>query len=156
MGGRVLVIGYGNTLRGDDGVGQRVANRVMRWQRPKVIALAVVQLTPELAADLAHASEVVFIDAACGQDELRVTRVQPIAEPGSVGHAGSPGRLLGWTQALYGFTPEAWVVTIPAYDTEFGEGLSPGAARGMRTALRWLRDWLEAFDTARPGLRPRG
>src|SRR5947209_7059306 len=39
MGG-VLVIGYGNELRGDDGVGPCVARTVASWQRPGLRALA--------------------------------------------------------------------------------------------------------------------
>jgi Ni,Fe-hydrogenase maturation factor len=61
---RVLVIGYGNTLRRDDGVGVRVAEAVAADPRfAHVRVLAVHQLTPELALDIGSASLVIFVDA---------------------------------------------------------------------------------------------
>jgi Ni,Fe-hydrogenase maturation factor len=52
---RRLVIGIGNLLRGDDGVGGLLAEEVG--------GRSVQQLTPELAAELAELEVVVFIDA---------------------------------------------------------------------------------------------
>ncbi len=46
---RLLIIGYGNTLFGDDGLGQLIAQRVAEWAVPGVLALARHELTPELA-----------------------------------------------------------------------------------------------------------
>jgi Ni,Fe-hydrogenase maturation factor len=57
-----LVIGIGNPLRGDDGVGRWLAQRAGRWLAPAQLR-TVQQLTPELAADIALASRVLFIDA---------------------------------------------------------------------------------------------
>ncbi len=57
-----LVIGLGNSLRGDDGVGCWLAQRAERWL-PAERVRAVRQLTPELADDLAAAGRVLFIDA---------------------------------------------------------------------------------------------
>ena len=63
-----LVIGIGNTLRGDDGVGWWLAQRAERW-RPAVQVRVVQQLTPELAAELAPVNRVLFIDAWLGPAE---------------------------------------------------------------------------------------
>lgn len=62
-----LVIGYGNELRGDDGVGPKVAEAVEAWKLAGVSVLALRQLTPELAADLAVVRRVIFVDAALPQ-----------------------------------------------------------------------------------------
>ena len=61
----VLIIGYGNPLRGDDGVGWRVAEAVAA-ALPDGAAevLTVHQLTPELAELMSRADRVIFIDAA--------------------------------------------------------------------------------------------
>jgi hydrogenase maturation protease len=58
-----LVIGFGNTLRSDDGVGPRVASVVAGWGLPGVVAIAVHQLGPELAEPLAEAGRAFFVDA---------------------------------------------------------------------------------------------
>jgi len=60
----ILVIGYGNTLRRDDGVGVRAAEMMAADSRfADVEVLTVYQLTPELSLDIATASLVVFVDA---------------------------------------------------------------------------------------------
>ncbi len=41
----VLVIGYGNTLRSDDGVGQRVATLVEEWELPYIRSYANCQIS---------------------------------------------------------------------------------------------------------------
>ncbi len=69
----VLVIGYGNTLRGDDGVGQLVAVAVSKWQLPGVIALERHQLTAELAEPLSRAAIAIFVDSqACRRSSRRL------------------------------------------------------------------------------------
>ena len=70
----LLVIGYGNALRGDDGAGpcaarlfgERCAARPGGDGAPR--ALAVIQLLPELVDELAQAARVVFIDAYAAND----------------------------------------------------------------------------------------
>jgi hypothetical protein len=56
-----LVIGYGNSLRGDDSIGIKVAQMVADWHLPKVRSLSSHQLTPELAAELAQVDLTIFI-----------------------------------------------------------------------------------------------
>ena len=60
----VLVIGYGNTLRGDDGVGPRVVEAIGTLGLPGVRTLICPLLTPELADPISRAEKVIFVDAA--------------------------------------------------------------------------------------------
>jgi hydrogenase maturation protease len=135
-----LVIGYGSPLRRDDAAGPLLAERVAAWGRPDVRALAVHQLTPELAEPMSQARRVVFADATVEEADglARVRKVIP-ADGGVVsGHCSDPGWLLGLCQALYGRCPVAWLVTIPAADLGLGEGLSAAAAAGVEEALRLI------------------
>ena len=137
-----LIIGYGNELRRDDGVGLCVAREVAGWNMPGVRALALHQLTPELADDIARAERVVFIDAAAGAKEMRVRRIEP-AEPGrTVNHVSNPQELLALSAALYGARPAAWLIAVPARDFGFGCGLSLETSAGMSRVLRHLRRWI--------------
>lgn len=147
----LVVIGYGNELRGDDAVGVAVARAVATWELPDVQALAVHQLTPELAAVLAEAEHAIFVDAAHAAGEAD-PRLEPV-EPGSTGpidaHVGSPGSLLALTAALYGRSPRAWQMLIPANEFAIGAALSAAACRGMITTLRLLRDMIPRLRSAR-------
>ena len=133
-----VVIGYGNTLRGDDGAGPEVAAAVARLGLPGVRALAVPQLTPELAEVLAGARLAVFVDAWMGPKAagVDVLSVQAVGRPASLGHTSDPGALLALAEAIYGARPPAWIIRIPASRFPFGAGLSPGAHRGIAAALR--------------------
>jgi hydrogenase maturation protease len=140
-----LVIGYGNEMRGDDAAGPCVARRVAAWGRPEVDGLAVHQLTPELAAALAGAEVVVFVDA-CVKDRERAVCLRRLeAGPAAVmGHTSDPRWLLSLADALYGRRPEAWLVTIPAADFGLGERLSPLARTGLAVALRHINRLVHA------------
>lgn len=140
---RMLVIGYGNELRQDDGVGPRVARMVAGWRRPGVEAMAVHQLTPELAERVKQAERVVFVDAGLGQD-VAARRLQPVQAAAAWGHTCDPPGLLALAEVLYGPGPEAWLVQVPAVCLGFGEELSAVAQRGMAMAVEQIRELAES------------
>lgn len=137
-----LVIGYGNRFRGDDAVGPVLAERVRAWGRPEVEALAVHQLTPELATRLAAVRRVLFVDAGWETPRLtcRAVTAQPITR--ALGHEVEPSGLLGLTRTAYGRVPGGWLLTVPARCFEIGADLSPVARAGIEEALHWIADWL--------------
>ncbi len=134
---RVLVIGYGNELRGDDGIGPWVAGELVNRGHPGVRALAVSQLTPELAAELAAVPAAVFVDACPARSgpAVMVAPLVPEASAPALTHAGTPRSLLALAQAVYDRTPAAWLITAEAHDFGFRVGLSPAAAANARAAL---------------------
>ncbi len=139
----LLVIGYGNTLRGDDGCGWRVAEEVERWELPHVRVMTVHQLTPELAADIAAADTAIFVDARVGatngRAELEHLTANPAAGVPAFGHAYSPCALLALAAALYGSAPRSSLITVPGVSFDFGEELSPTCQRGVGDALGLVR-----------------
>lgn len=139
-GPSIIVIGYGNPLRGDDGVGQRVAEVVSGWGLPNVRALIVQQLTPELAEPLAAADLAIFVDADVARPggTTRAWPLEPAAVPIAIGHTGDPPFLLSLARIAYGCHPRAWSITIPATNIAMSECLSPAAERGMEDALRHI------------------
>ncbi|MEN9517539.1 MAG: hypothetical protein RLZZ381_127 [Cyanobacteriota bacterium] len=136
-----LVIGYGNSLRGDDGIGIKVAQIVADWHLPKVRSLSQHQLTPELAAELAQVDLVIFVDAYQGT-ETDVVRIHSLKPSNSIqfkSHFSDPGALLGLTQALFGKCPQAWWVIVPGISFELRDCLSPLAKQGIKQAKQQIR-----------------
>ena len=133
----ILVIGYGNELLCDDGVGQRVARAVAEWRVPNLRSLAVHQLTPELAEELVDVDRVIFVDAytEATQQEVRVCRLEAADTVATTGHTSDPLLLLAIAQALYNAHPQAWWVGIPAVNFELSDRLSPITEQGMEEAL---------------------
>lgn len=140
----ILVIGYGNPLRSDDGIGQEIAKEIAQRQLPNVAAIAVHQLTPELAEKLVQTDRVIFVDASTD----RTTTVQihsiTLANTGiTSGHCCAPSVLLAMTQMLYGKHPQAWWVTVPGENFTLGESLSAVAQQGVETALRTIEELIQ-------------
>jgi len=144
----VVIIGYGNELRGDDAAGPLVARAVARWEAPGVWALAVHQLTPELAEAIAAADVAIFVDA-CTDLEQKQVAAHPIelanTDP-ALGHTGDPGAMLALAESLYDHCPLAWSITVPATSFDFGTCLSPVAERGVAAALQQIRDLISNPD----------
>ena len=138
-----LIVGYGNTLRGDDGVGVRVAEEVEAWNLPCVRAIACHQLMPELAEAVAEASRVLFVDAAVDSPrELRLRPLQAAESSQLLAHAADPRILLAIARDVYGHCPPAAWLTIPIETTPFSDQLSTTARRGYDLALDQVRQWL--------------
>jgi hydrogenase maturation protease len=131
-----LVIGYGNDLRGDDGLGPAVAEAVAALGLPGVESRRVQQLVPELAEELARARLAVFIDARVGSggEAVQVVAVEPAETADRLAHTADPAALLALTRAVHGRTPQAWLVTVAGAAFDFGEGLSAVARENARRA----------------------
>lgn len=131
-----LVIGYGNDLRGDDGVGVSVARAVEAWNRPDVRAREARQLLWEMVEEMKDVDTVIFVDAILGDfGSIEVLAVTPMWPPSSLSHTCEPGCLLALAQAFYKHGPSGWLITIPVVSLEHGEGLSEIAQRGKQAAL---------------------
>lgn len=135
-----LVIGIGNALRGDDGVGALLADQVG--------GRCVQQLTPELAGDLASLEAVLFIDAwlapaGAGPELIPMAPAHEAAVDAAASHRLEPAQLLAICQALYGRAPEAFLLQVPASSFEHGTALSAAVEAALPSARALLRQWLE-------------
>jgi hydrogenase maturation protease len=141
-----LIIGYGSALRGDDAAGARVAATVARWELPGVRAVAVHQLTPELAEPLSRARMAIFVDARVGGGGVRLRALEAMASRATLDmHISDPAGLLALAEALYGRAPAAWLLTLPAQQFELGTPLSPQTRRALPVARRRLRRIIAAY-----------
>lgn len=137
----LLVIGYGNTLRGDDGVGPRAVETIEQLHLPNVRTLICQQLSPEHAERVSQADAVVFVDAAV--DALAEVQLRALAPNDStqlMAHAADPRTILALARDVFGRVPRAWWLTIPVAELGFGESLSPLAQRGMLRAIELVHE----------------
>lgn len=142
----VLIIGYGNISRADDGVAFHVA-RLLReragkppldldsdgldelGESPHVIC--VQQLVPEMTELIAEHDIVVFIDAHMGEiypEPVRIDTVEAKTSAGFTSHIVNPGTMIAMAGLLYGNSPQAYLVSVRGYDFDFGTSLSPETA----------------------------
>lgn len=120
----VLIIGYGNPLRGDDGLGWRAAE-ALRGSAAEV--RTVHQLTPELAEPVSRAQLVVFIDAGCDHSEGTIVFRRLAADaspPRMFSHEFTPEVVLSLARKLYGRSPEAALFSVGGASFDCGDELS--------------------------------
>lgn len=141
---RVLIVGYGNEMRGDDALG-RVAARHLACSlagEAGIDVLDVHQLTPDLAEKLQAYERVIFVDACAGEEagqlyEQAVAPLDRLSQPFS--HYVSPGELLAITAALYGARPQAYLLGIIGGSFDVGNGLSSAVSAALPRLLARVR-----------------
>jgi len=139
-----MVIGYGNPLRQDDGLGLRAAE-ILEASGIEVIRCS--QLTPELAAAIADSNLTIFLDAAADLEPGVVRCTEVTSEAASAWtHQLTPGQLLSLA-SMFGNTPRAVLIAGGPISMDFGEGLTAGgeecARRMAAAALRVIAGELQ-------------
>ena len=148
---RILVAGVGNVLRGDDGFGPAVVERL--GQLPagvEVVETGIggIALLQEL---MAGCDGLVLVDALDhGEAPGTVFMLEPVVEDGkhvADVHLANPERVLAMAKSM-GVLPErVRIVGCQAAETdELGEGLSPEVERAVELAAARVReavsDWV--------------
>lgn len=153
---RTLVVGWGNPLRGDDGTGRLLAEELEDHPVPGVEAVALHQLVPEVAAKVAEAARVVFVDARADASApwVRLERIHAAATGGRLAHAFAPAGLLELARDVYHAEPEAWLLSVAGFRFDHGEGLSPSARRAAASARTVLHRLIREDSAWRPPRAP--
>lgn len=129
----ILLIGYGNVYRRDDGAGLALAEKLAAYWSSEGIRtrlLTSTQLLPEMACDIAdnNSAHVLFVDtttsAAAVGTGIQVSPIQLDVTSPTLGHHLGPTTLMCLAALLYDSHPRAWLVTVPGIDFDHGEGLS--------------------------------
>lgn len=143
---RVLVLGYGNPGRQDDGLGPLLVERLEEAGIDGVTTDADYQLNIEDAAALAEHDIALFVDAATsGREPFGIERVRPDSSITFTSHSVSPGSILAICEDSFGVVPEAWVLGIRGYEFEFREGLTPRAEENLGKALSYVRTLIRTW-----------
>ena len=144
LSARILVIGYGSPIRGDDAIGPLVADRLARDGVPAgVTVLSRHILTAELVADLIERDRVIFLDAAVAgaPGTVRCQRLHPDAHAiSTMAHFLDPRELLAWCETLYGRVPETYLVTVTGASFDYDHyRLTPQAEAAIPRMLELIR-----------------
>ena len=141
-----LLIGYGNPLRCDDGVGWFLASQLMSFvESESVQIIAAHQISPEMSEVVSRAKEVLFVDAAVGDapgtwtvHSVQLNRQETFS---SLGHHLTPAMLLMLSHMLYNAAPIGQIITVVGADFGYGETFS----KAVETALPHVQDYIVDF-----------
>ncbi|MFH1085653.1 MAG: hydrogenase maturation protease [Chloroflexota bacterium] len=149
----ILVIGYGNASRRDDGVAYHLIERLRQrlglpsyeesesapeTSQDRLAMVFVHQLATELAETVQAYDVVVFIDAHvhdAGWGPVHWQEIAPAYQPSLVTHHLKPAAILALCQSLYGRAPRGYILSVLGHDFDFGEELAPDTSARCDQAL---------------------
>lgn len=140
----LLILGIGNTLRTDDGIGAYVCSRLARLPLNNTVIEYAHQLQTEWLETLSSYEAVILVDARA--DDRENVSFHPLAVGTgpytTSSHYLDAGILAALAGGMFLVSPAIRVCSIPGYDFSLGEGLSPGGMQKADEAYEILRRWL--------------
>jgi len=147
---KILLYGFGNPGRGDDGLGPALAAAIEELALPNIAVDANYQLTVEDAAEIAGYDAVVFADAATqGPAPFWFSRIdESIIERtsraiGWTSHSVSPIQVVALARGMFASKVAAYTLGIRGYEFgELDEALSARAMVNLTCAVTFARQAL--------------
>lgn len=148
---RLAVVGIGNTIAGDDGVGVLIAERLRdRWKETEEVLVATLPGDLFSVSDLLdRTDEFLFVDAIAGvhPGEIQVLTSAERAFAASL-HQTDIGTVMATLKKLEMVDPfppwQVWGITIETPE-ELGEGLSPEVAEAADELEARVVEYVEAL-----------
>jgi len=146
---KILVYGYGNPGRQDDGLGPEFARRIQEWIEEEdysnIETDSNYQLNIEDAEAISGKDIVIFVDASIEEiDSIDFTPV--VASDATIEftmHAVSSSFVLDLCKKIYNSHPTTWLLHIKGYEWDFREGLSEAAEKNLKLALTFIKEKLK-------------
>ncbi len=138
----ILLIGYGNTLRSDDGVGWYVADSIIGKLGDRIDIIKADQITVEMTEDIKDRKLVIFVDAHVSDkdDWLKAEEIFPDLKFGMTAHIFTPSALLALCEKIYNKCPKAYLFSIKGINYDFGEKLSEQTKSSAETAVTQITE----------------
>ena len=156
---KVLIIGYGNPDREDDGVAWHILRALTirlgldtpesyEDEFPDSVWMDFafhLQLTPEMAEAISAYDYVCFIDAHTGDipEPVRLVRVESEFQHSPFTHHLTPQSLLSMCETIYKKKPHAALLSVLGHRFLFSRQLSEETARLVPQAVGLIWDWLK-------------
>ena len=143
---KILLYGYGNPGREDDGLGNVFVEQMEKWVAENNIEGVEFdsnyQLNIEDADTISDKDIVVFVDASEEDiEDFFIDRVDPSeAKIEFTMHASSPAFVLNLCNQIYNKNPETYLIHIKGYKWEFAEGISNKARENLNKAVDFMKD----------------
>jgi hydrogenase maturation protease len=136
---RVLVLGYGNPGRQDDGLGPAACAGIDDLGWPNLSAFDNYQLNIEDALEVAAHDVVWFVDASkTAPSPYEVHEVVPALTIDFTSHLVRPETVLAIARRCYGRAARAHLLAIRGYEFAFAEELTSKATENLQAALGML------------------
>ncbi len=141
---KILLLGFGNPARADDGLGPALAQEIESKNLSDVTVEADYQLTIEDSAQVAENDIVIFADASTNGPEPFSFEPLTAKESGSFSsHSVEPAHILALAQNLFGSEAKGYILGIRGYEFDrFGAGLTEKAKANLQKAADFVENLL--------------
>lgn len=141
---KILIFGYGNPGRQDDGLGVAIAERIEGWARQvsktNIEVDSNYQLNIEDASNISEYDIIYFIDASKEDiDSFIIEEVSPSAKEEFTTHSASPGYILDLCHKIYRKYPQVYLLHVKGYEWEFMEEMTEKAKNNLEKASQFLK-----------------
>ncbi len=145
---KILIYGYGNPGRQDDGLGNAVVERLEEWVQKEGIRNVEFdsnyQLNIEDAATISDKDLVIFVDASVEDiEDIILTPVDESTKVAFSSHSASPGYIVKLCHDLFNTQPACYLLHIKGYEWEFMGGLTNKAKENLEKSLELLKDKIQ-------------
>ncbi len=145
---KILIYGYGNPGRQDDGLGNAVVERLEEWVQKEGIQNVEFdnnyQLNIEDAATISDKDLVIFVDASVEDiEDIILTPVDESVKVAFSSHSASPGYIVKLCHDLFNTQPACYLLHIKGYEWEFMGGLTNKAKENLEKSLELLKDKIQ-------------
>lgn len=137
---KVILIGYGNPGRLDDGLGPALIARIEKSPLKGLALDADYQLNVENAMDISRYDIVIFADASLeGEKPFYFNEIEPSPPMSFSSHSISPESVLYMARTAFNAKTKGYVLGIRGYEFDgFGEKLSEGAEKNLDKAFNFI------------------
>ena len=144
---QILIYGYGNPGRQDDGLGMALTERLAAWTTENEITGVEFdinyQLNIEDAAAIAQKDLVIFADASKEDiEDFCLSQVEGSTKILFTTHEASPGYILQLCKEIFQKEPRVFLLHIKGYEWAFQEGLSERARKNLDQAFEYMQTLL--------------
>lgn len=143
---KILVYGYGNPGRQDDGLGVLLSEMIEEWAieqnlKENIDTDSNYQLNIEDAYKLNDYDLVIYADASIEEIESYLfEQIEPIINPQFTSHSVSPEFVIGLCKEIYGDIPTTYLMHIKGYEWEFLGEMTEKANANLNKAFEVVKD----------------
>ncbi len=155
---KTLIFGIGNIDRQDDGVAWHVMVAIKSlldcdeafdiaedfFHERETELVYQLQITPEIAEEIAQYDRVCFVDAHTGAvpENIHVETISPYYQNSPLTHHMTPSSLLSIVETLFGKAPPSILVSIRGFHFGFSQELSNESKSLVPQAASLIYNWI--------------
>lgn len=146
---KILIYGYGNPGRQDDGLGNLFVELTEKWAKDEGLTNLCFdsnyQLNIEDAANIAAYDIVIFVDASLETiEDFVLTEIVPSPKVEFSMHAVSAAFVVKLCNDIYEKTPKSFLLHLKGYEWDFKTGITPKALDNLNRAFEFMKPLIKS------------